>query len=82
MGDPRENRMSFLVLLREFRNMLRVACVFTFSSLQSNYSASCTQRTFYNATTCHVSQTNECALTDDKAPFMAIVICIAQRWKP
>ncbi|KRZ47701.1 hypothetical protein T02_2401 [Trichinella nativa] len=39
-------------------------------------------RTFHNATTCHVSQTNECALTDDKAPFMAIVICIAQRWKP
>ncbi|KRZ64984.1 hypothetical protein T10_4076 [Trichinella papuae] len=25
------------------------------------------QRTFYDATTCHVSQTNECALTDDKA---------------
>ncbi|KRX75364.1 hypothetical protein T06_1142 [Trichinella sp. T6] len=38
--------------------------------------------TFSNATTCHVSQTNECTLTDDKAPFMAIVICIAQRWKP
>ncbi|KRX33484.1 hypothetical protein T09_10748, partial [Trichinella sp. T9] len=41
-----------------------------------------TQRTFHDATTCHVSQTNECTLTDDKAPFMAIVICIAQRWKP
>ncbi|KRZ93120.1 hypothetical protein T08_16227 [Trichinella sp. T8] len=27
------------------------------------------RRTFYNATTCHVSQTNECALTDDKAPL-------------
>ncbi|KRY25982.1 hypothetical protein T01_13167 [Trichinella spiralis] len=27
-----------------------------------------TQRTFYNATTCHVSQTNECALTDDYTP--------------
>ncbi|KRX79778.1 hypothetical protein T06_3593 [Trichinella sp. T6] len=48
----------------------------------SNYLASCTQTTFSNATTCHVSQTNECALIDDKRPFMAIVICIAQRWKP
>ncbi|KRX30626.1 hypothetical protein T09_9552 [Trichinella sp. T9] len=27
-------------------------------------------------------QTNECALIDDKRPFTAIVICIAQRWKP
>ncbi|KRY04778.1 hypothetical protein T03_4935 [Trichinella britovi] len=45
----------------------------------NNYSASCTQRTFYNATTCHASQTNECTLTNDKAPFMAIVICIALR---
>ncbi|KRX28926.1 hypothetical protein T06_3125, partial [Trichinella sp. T6] len=35
----------------------------------SNYSASCTQTTFSNATTCHVSQTNECALTDDKTPL-------------
>ncbi|KRY99223.1 hypothetical protein T11_6003 [Trichinella zimbabwensis] len=26
-------------------------------------------RTFRNAATCHVSQTNECALTDDKAPL-------------
>ncbi|KRX31705.1 hypothetical protein T05_1477 [Trichinella murrelli] len=40
------------------------------------------KRTFHDATTCHVSQTNECALIDDKAPFMAIVICITQRWKP
>ncbi|KRX79253.1 hypothetical protein T06_5366 [Trichinella sp. T6] len=36
-------------------------------------------RTFHDATTCHASQTNECALIDDKTPFMAIVICIAQR---
>ncbi|KRX82110.1 hypothetical protein T06_4984 [Trichinella sp. T6] len=52
----------------------------TLFQLQSR--ASCTQTTFSNATTCHVSQTNECTLTEDKARFMAIVICIAQRWKP
>ncbi|KRZ68852.1 hypothetical protein T10_13606, partial [Trichinella papuae] len=26
-------------------------------------------RTFYHATTCHVSQTNKCPITDDKAPL-------------
>ncbi|KRZ37320.1 hypothetical protein T4C_10749 [Trichinella pseudospiralis] len=26
-------------------------------------------RTFYDATTCHVSQTNKCPITDDKAPL-------------
>ncbi|KRX32749.1 hypothetical protein T09_15117, partial [Trichinella sp. T9] len=36
------------------------------------FSRKVTQRTFHDATICHVSQTNECALTDDKAPFMAI----------
>ncbi|KRZ13155.1 hypothetical protein T11_13705 [Trichinella zimbabwensis] len=27
------------------------------------------RRTFRNAATCHVSQTNECTVTDDKAPL-------------
>ncbi|KRX45240.1 hypothetical protein T05_11127 [Trichinella murrelli] len=77
---PTGNRiylLSFLVLLRAVRDLLNEAP--QLKTDFSNYSASCTQRTFYNATTCHVSQTNECTLTNDKAPFMAIVICIALR---
>ncbi|KRY95807.1 hypothetical protein T11_2930 [Trichinella zimbabwensis] len=31
------------------------------------------KRTFRNAATCHVSQTNECALTDDKAPLWRLL---------